>query len=157
MAKEEQRILLTPRNPHCGQRNGCDGNRMLSSQYQLRYPPILAEASSISEQYPTIPTRYPTSSLRHCLGRVPWIANNCTRSKNSQMRKRWIFDQVWYGRDMAWAWCEMLAAGGSDIDHFPQEGHSTPQCPPQNTSSCHIQQFVYCHTSTLLGPHSSGR
>ena len=49
MAKEGQRILLTPRNPHCGQRNGCNGNRMLSSQYHLRYPPILAEASSISE------------------------------------------------------------------------------------------------------------
>ena len=70
VAKEGQRILLTPRNPHCGQRNGCDGTRMLSSQYQLRYPPILAEASSISEQYPTIPTRYPNSSLRHCLGRT---------------------------------------------------------------------------------------
>lgn len=70
VAKEGQRILLTPRNPHCGQRNGCDGNRMLSSQYQLRYPPILAEASSISEQYPTIPTRYSTYSFGYCLGRA---------------------------------------------------------------------------------------
>lgn len=50
---EEGRVAknppLTARNPHCGQRNGCDGTRMLSSQYQPRYPPILAEASSISE------------------------------------------------------------------------------------------------------------
>ena len=146
MANEGQRILLTPRNPHCDQRNGCDGNRMLSSQYQSRYSPILAEASSISKEYPTIPTRYPPppSGIAWV---IPWIANNCTRSKNSQMCKRWIFDQVWYGRDMAWAWCEMLAAGGSDIDHFPQEGHSTPQCPPQNTSSCHIQLLDYCHSS----------
>ena len=49
VAKEGQRILLTPRNPHCGHRNDCDGTRMLSSQYQPRYPAIQAKASSISE------------------------------------------------------------------------------------------------------------
>ena len=68
MAKEGQRILLTPRNPHCGHRNDCDGTRMLSSQYQPRYPAIQAKASSISEAVSDNTNE--VSNLRHCLGRT---------------------------------------------------------------------------------------
>ena len=116
-------------------------------QYQLRHP-------ALAKQNPTIPTRYPTSNLRHCWGPVRWFASNCTCSKNPQMRNLWIFDQVWYGPDMEWGLvvvgvrCRPLA---SDIDHFPLEGRATPQSPPQNASTCHIQQPDYCQTTARLG------
>ena len=124
-------------------------------QYKQRHPALV-------RQYPTMPTRYPTSGIAWAVQR---IANNCSASKNPQMRKRWIFDQIWYGRDMApglvvfgvrwWLGGQPATLTISLRKAIPLDA---TQSPPQNTSSCHIQQSDYCQPSLhliLLGVDNS--
>ena len=81
------------------------------------------------------------------------------------MRKRWIFDQIWYGRDMApglvvfgvrwWLGGQPATLTISLRKAIPLDA---TQSPPQNTSSRHIQQSDYCQTTLhliLLGVDNS--
>lgn len=79
------------------------------------------------------------------------------------MRKRWIFDQIWYGRDMAWglacAWCEVLAVG-TQVEAAATLTISLRKATPRHSAHRKIPPAVIFNSLTiviLLGPDSSGR